>query len=113
MCGQLNVLHEFSTCPRNAGPTRSCFRRRRGSDFGRAWCKPHDQRSRYLRCATGAAHLQQTCYSASMLEKDEVARLLAEAHRDMEPTINRIIRLIADQENHAREPVKLLEVNPA
>lgn len=48
-----------------------------------------------------------------MLEKDEVARLLAEAHRDMEPTINRIIRLIADQENHAREPVKLLEVNPA
>ncbi len=48
-----------------------------------------------------------------MHEKDEVARLLAEAHRAMEPTISRIIRLVVEQENHAREPVKLLEVNPA
>lgn len=48
-----------------------------------------------------------------MPEKDEVARLLAEAHRAMEPTISRIIRLVAEREDEAREPVKLLEVNPA
>ncbi|HTN92668.1 MAG TPA: hypothetical protein VL242_53735 [Sorangium sp.] len=48
-----------------------------------------------------------------MPEKDEVARLLAEAHRSMEPTISRIIRLVAEREDEAREPVKLLEVNPA
>ena len=45
--------------------------------------------------------------------KDEIAKRLAEAHRAMEPTINRIVRLIADQENLDHEPVKLLEVNPA
>lgn len=48
-----------------------------------------------------------------MPEKDEVARLLAEAHRAIEPAISRIIRLITDREADAREPVKLLEVNPA
>ncbi len=48
-----------------------------------------------------------------MPEKDEVARLLAEAHRTVEPTIRCIIRLLADREDDAREPVKLLEVNPA
>lgn len=31
----------------------------------------------------------------------------------MEPAISRIIRLVADREDEAREPVKLLEVNPA
>jgi hypothetical protein len=48
-----------------------------------------------------------------MPQKDEVARLLANAHRSMEPTISRIIRLITDREDEIREPVKLLEVNPA
>ncbi len=48
-----------------------------------------------------------------MPEKDEVARQLAEAHRTMDPAINRIIRLLAEREDDAREPVKLLEVNPA
>ena len=48
-----------------------------------------------------------------MLEKDEVARVLAQAHREMEPSISRIIRLVADREGESREPVKLLEVNPA
>jgi hypothetical protein len=48
-----------------------------------------------------------------MPEKDEIARLLAEAHREMEPTISRIIRLLDDREADVREPVKLLEVNPA
>ncbi len=47
-----------------------------------------------------------------MDEKDEVARQLAEAHREIEPTIRRIIRLVTDREGDAREPVKLLEVNP-
>lgn len=48
-----------------------------------------------------------------MPNKDEVARLLANAHRDAEPAIVRIIRLVSSHEAEAREPVKLLEVNPA
>lgn len=48
-----------------------------------------------------------------MPEKNEIAKLLAEAHRAMEPAINRIVRLVADREDGVREPVKLLEVNPA
>jgi len=48
-----------------------------------------------------------------MPEKNEIAKLLAEAHRAMEPAINRIVRLVADREDEVREPEKLLEVNPA
>ncbi len=48
-----------------------------------------------------------------MQKKDEIAAQLAEAHRNMEPTISRIIRLVAEREDDVREPVKLLEVNPA
>jgi hypothetical protein len=48
-----------------------------------------------------------------MPDKDEVARLLADAHREIEPTIERIVRLVSQQEADAHEPVKLLEVNPA
>ncbi|EYF06106.1 hypothetical protein [Chondromyces apiculatus] len=48
-----------------------------------------------------------------MPDKEEIARLLAEAHREVEPTINRVIRLLTDREEEQREPVKLLEVNPA
>lgn len=49
----------------------------------------------------------------TMPEKSEIARLLADAHREVEPAISRIIRLLSDRENESREPVKLLEVNPA
>jgi len=48
-----------------------------------------------------------------MPDKDEVADLLAAAHREAEPGIVRIVRLVSAQEAEAREPVKLLEVNPA
>ena len=48
-----------------------------------------------------------------MPEKDEVAALLAEAHREAEPGIVRIVRIVSIGEADAREPVKLLEVNPA
>lgn len=48
-----------------------------------------------------------------MLDKDDVARRLAEAHREAEPEIVRIVRLVGPNESEAREPVKLLEVNPA
>jgi hypothetical protein len=48
-----------------------------------------------------------------MPDKDEVAELLAAAHREAEPNIVRIVRLVSAQEAEAREPVKLLEVNPA
>ena len=47
-----------------------------------------------------------------MPEKNEIALRLAEAHRTMEPAINRIVRLVAAGEDESREPVKLLEVNP-
>ena len=45
-----------------------------------------------------------------MPEKDEVAALLAEAHREAEPGI---VRIVSIGEADVREPVKLLEVNPA
>jgi hypothetical protein len=48
-----------------------------------------------------------------MAEKDEVAQRLADAHRDAEPWIVRIVRLMSRNEAEGREPVKLLEVNPA
>lgn len=48
-----------------------------------------------------------------MPEKNEIARILAEAHREIEPTITRIVQLVSPREDDAREPVKLLEVNPA
>ena len=48
-----------------------------------------------------------------MPNKNEIAKLLADAHRAIEPAISRIIRLVAEREDEPREPVKLLEVNPA
>lgn len=47
-----------------------------------------------------------------MLEKGEALRPLAEAHRAVEPTINRIIQLLTDREDDTHEPLTLLEVNP-
>ena len=44
--------------------------------------------------------------------KSEIARTLATAHHNFEPSISRIIHVVADQESDAAEPVKLLEVNP-
>jgi hypothetical protein len=48
-----------------------------------------------------------------MLDKDEVARVLADAHRAIEPSITRIVRLVGPNEADGREPIKLLEVNAA
>lgn len=48
-----------------------------------------------------------------MPTKEEIANLLAAAHRRIEPSISRIVRLVAEREEEANEPVKLLEVNPA
>jgi hypothetical protein len=47
-----------------------------------------------------------------MLDKSEIARALAEAHRKVDPEILCIIRVVADREDDPAEPVKLLEVNP-
>lgn len=47
-----------------------------------------------------------------MPDKDQVATYLAHAHRQIDPSINRVVRLLSDQESDAREPLKLLEVNP-
>ena len=48
-----------------------------------------------------------------MPDKDQIARRLAETHREMDPGICRIVRLLTDREADAGEPLKLLEVNPA
>lgn len=48
-----------------------------------------------------------------MGSKDSIALNLAKSHRNIEPSINRIVRLVTDAENDEREPIKLLEVNPA
>ena len=45
-------------------------------------------------------------------DKGEIAKLLAQAHREYEPAITRIIRVVDDREHVSDEPVKLLEVNP-
>jgi hypothetical protein len=47
-----------------------------------------------------------------MLPKDEVATMLAAAHRAADPKIVRIVRLVSEKEGEPGDPVKLLEVNP-
>ena len=47
-----------------------------------------------------------------MSDKDKLAKQLAAAHKKVEPRIERIVRVIADREQDASEPVKLLEINP-
>lgn len=49
-----------------------------------------------------------------MPDKSAVAKVLADAHRKLEPAISRIVRVVADvdEESAPHEPVKLLEVNP-
>jgi hypothetical protein len=48
-----------------------------------------------------------------MDEKDDIARVLAEAHRLEQTTITHIVRLLGSREADGSEPIKLLEVNPA
>lgn len=48
-----------------------------------------------------------------MPDKDEIAERLAAAHREAEPGIVWIVRLVSAQEAEAREPVKLLETAAA
>lgn len=48
-----------------------------------------------------------------MLNKEQIALGLAQAHRETEPMISRIVRLLGDQEEQPTDPIKLLEVNPA
>lgn len=50
---------------------------------------------------------------SNALDKGTVARELAVAHRKFEPSISRIVRVVAAEEPAVHEPVKLLEVNPA
>lgn len=45
-------------------------------------------------------------------DRIEIARTLATAHHDIEPSISRIIHVVADGERETGEPAKLLEVNP-
>ncbi|HMA94269.1 MAG TPA: hypothetical protein VKP30_16370 [Polyangiaceae bacterium] len=45
--------------------------------------------------------------------KDEAARELAEWHFSVEPDLTQVIRIVADNEDAADEPIKLLEVNAA
>jgi hypothetical protein len=63
--------------------------------------------------AIGLAAAAPEVYPHGVPEKDEIARVLAQAHRDLEPTITRIIRLVSPNEGERGEPIKLLEVNSA
>jgi hypothetical protein len=47
------------------------------------------------------------------MDKEALARLLAEAHRQEQATITQIFRLRGPREGEDSEPIKLLEVNPA
>jgi hypothetical protein len=47
-----------------------------------------------------------------MNNKNEVARRLADAYRQVEPSIVSIVRIEGPSEESPAEPVKLLEVNP-
>jgi hypothetical protein len=47
-----------------------------------------------------------------MTDKREIARTIADVHRNYEPSISRIIHLVEDRDASEAEPVKLLEVNP-
>jgi hypothetical protein len=44
--------------------------------------------------------------------KNDVAKLLAGAHQEVEPAIKQIFRILSEQEDKVEEPLKLLEVNP-
>lgn len=48
-----------------------------------------------------------------MQDKDEMFRMLAAAHRELEPTISRVFRILSSRESDPSEPLKLLEVNGA
>lgn len=50
---------------------------------------------------------------SSSPDKNSTARELAEAHRDFDSSIEKIIRIVSEAESDAAEPVKLLEVNPS
>lgn len=47
------------------------------------------------------------------MDKDDIARVLAEAHRQEQTTITHIVRLRGPREAEGSEPIKLLEVNPS
>jgi hypothetical protein len=47
------------------------------------------------------------------LTKDEAAKELADGHFGVEPYLERVIRILADNEDEPGEPIKLLEVNGA
>jgi hypothetical protein len=47
------------------------------------------------------------------LTKDEAARELAEWHFGVEPDLQKVIRIVSDNEDEPDEPIKLLEVNAA
>lgn len=48
-----------------------------------------------------------------MPEKEEMSRVLAAAHRGVEATGARIVRLVGRNEADGREPIKLRKVNAA
>jgi len=47
-----------------------------------------------------------------MKSKDDIASYLAEAHRKIDSSIVRIVRISSSVDDQLSEPIKLLEVNP-
>ncbi len=69
--------------------------------------------ARPLPCLRELRERDRLAYAELVPEKDEIARVLAEAHRNLEATITRIVRIVGPNEADGREPIKLLEVNTA
>ena len=46
-------------------------------------------------------------------KKDDVVRELVDSHFNVEPDLQQVIRIVADNEDEESEPIKLLEVNAA
>lgn len=46
-----------------------------------------------------------------MKSKDQAARELATSHSRLEPSVQRIVRLVSETEDAPDEPIKLLELN--
>src|SRR5262249_43081684 len=76
-------------------------------------------RSTLLRGAPGRGRAAAPCLwhscmvRRSMLSKDQVAQELIAAHFAVEPFLQAVYRILADNEATPTEPIKLLEVNAA
>jgi hypothetical protein len=51
-------------------------------------------------------------FGATMHTKDETAQILSDTHFGLDEGIERIYRVVEEDESNPKKPVKLLEINP-